>query len=544
MLYLAEVKTQNKGFVGGYKTELKLLASQAQDQTWNAIAGEDIVATDIIKDQSSKGALYILNLDNNKQISGEPELAGPRVVNYLRHFSRTLEKSKSQEQEIEEWKTSLAIQGEEIAKRQAELDLQQQVLQEQETKLAELEEEKNKLTTAWEQVRAEQQRLSENKLDQGEIRDKLTGILTTFTDNITNPQNLSNNCTQVLEAVNNQQTKLDEYWNQLEYSKSNLEEQRQELESQKHNFKQHREELLAEREELAKKQLQLELMQNRIGEKENLLKQFNFSKEGIERLQQEIYLLGQDGEEQQVDINELESMPLGDLEKKVNEVKEETAKVVNFVNMQEEELTLQADEVKEIQNKMAEASEVDKLGLENELSDAQEAMKLLNETLVGQRRNLKKQQKMLNEYLKVFSRRKGIIDLDFAETINVKPLLSEVDIQKKDIEKSIENLNQELNNLRQSSQQYEQEFNSQQEQYSHQETQLNNDEENLQQFCSRVTEMQTAINLLEGLLQPIQEQLNNIRSQADGIQNEIHQISGGFDAQNGAINELQSMLSD
>ncbi|WP_190275009.1 hypothetical protein [Cyanobacterium aponinum] len=47
MLYLAEVKVQNRGFVGGYKTELKLLAVQASDQTWNIVSGDDIVTITI-----------------------------------------------------------------------------------------------------------------------------------------------------------------------------------------------------------------------------------------------------------------------------------------------------------------------------------------------------------------------------------------------------------------------------------------------------------------------------------------------------------------
>ena len=256
---------------------------------------------------------------------------------------------------------------------------------------------------------------------------------------------------EILSGVNNQQTKLDEYWRELEHSKSSLEQQQNELNNQKEYLKQKQEELLMAREELAKAKFTLQNINSQIQEKESLLRQFNLTKEGIHRLQEEIYLLGDDGEEQQVDIEALETMPLGDLEAKVNEVKDETAKVVNFVNMQEEELTLQSDEVKEIQEKIYSASDVDKLSLETELADSQEAMKLLNETLVGQRRNLKKQQKVLNEYLKVFSRRKGIIDLDFAETINIKPLLAEVKGQQMEIDQKIEHFTNELNQLKKSS---------------------------------------------------------------------------------------------
>nr|WP_206688495.1 pilus motility taxis protein HmpF [Cyanobacterium stanieri] len=540
---MAEVKTQTRGFVGGYKTELKLLTSQAADQTWTAITGEDIITTDAINEQTGKGTLYILNLDNNKQIQGPPELAGSRIVNYLRHFSRTLEKSKSQEEEIEEWKVSLQIQGEEIAKRQAELDAQQQRLQDQESKLALLEEEKNKLTAAWEQLTNEQQRLNNNKIDQGEIREKLESISGAIKNNITPPEMFTQPIEEILSGVNNQQAKLDEYWQELEHNKSSLEQQKNELNHQKENLKQRQEELLIAREELAKTKLTLQNINNQLQEKESLLHQFNLTKEGIKRLQEEIYLLGEDGEEQQVDIQALETMPLGDLEAKVNEVKEETAKVVNFVNMQEEELTLQSDEVKEIQNKITKASEVDKLALETELADAQEAMKLLNETLVGQRRNLKKQQKVLNEYLKVFSRRKGIIDLDFAETINIKPLLTEVDAQKLDIEQKIEHFNNELNQLKQTQKTQEENLNNQEQKYQQAENQLHSDQENVEHLCRHTVEIQAKINLLEEALHPIQEQLNDIRNNAQKLQGDVGQIHSKVEAQNNAMNELQSMLN-
>ncbi|AFZ48092.1 hypothetical protein Cyast_2142 [Cyanobacterium stanieri PCC 7202] len=542
MLYLAEVKTQTRGFVGGYKTELKLLTSQAADQTWTAITGEDIINTDAINEQTGKGALYILNLDGNKQLQGTPELAGSRIVNYLRHFSRTLEKSKSQEEEIEEWKVSLQIQGEEIAKRQAELDAQQQRVQEQEAKLALLEEEKNKLTAAWEQLGSEQQRLNSNKIDQGEIRQKLESISGVITQNMPQAESLSNGFQEILSGVNHQQATLDEYWRELEYSKNSLEQQRQELQHQKDSFNQQQEQLLMAREELAQAKFTLENIQNQIEDKENLLHQFNLTRDGIARLQDEISLLGEDGEEQQVDIQSLESMPLGDLENKVNEVKEETAKVVNFVNMQEEELTLQSDEVKDIQNKIASANEVDKLALEAELADAQEAMKLLNETLVGQRRNLKKQQKVLNEYLKVFSRRKGIIDLDFAETVNIKPLLGEVESQKVEIEEKIEQFTDKLNELKRVQQEQQEIVNSQEQNYQQLETQLHSDQENLENFCSHLMEIQTKVNFLEQALNPIQDQLNHIKNHSENLQGEIGQIHHKVEAQYGAVNELQSML--
>ncbi|MFM2028338.1 MAG: hypothetical protein RLZZ339_3055, partial [Cyanobacteriota bacterium] len=63
MLYLAEVKKQTKGFIGGYKIELKLLACQHNDQTWSAIPGNDTLTYDETNSRG-EGALLLVNLSN------------------------------------------------------------------------------------------------------------------------------------------------------------------------------------------------------------------------------------------------------------------------------------------------------------------------------------------------------------------------------------------------------------------------------------------------------------------------------------------------
>ena len=42
MLYLAEIQKQNKGFMGGVETKLKLIACQRNDQSWSLVNNEFI----------------------------------------------------------------------------------------------------------------------------------------------------------------------------------------------------------------------------------------------------------------------------------------------------------------------------------------------------------------------------------------------------------------------------------------------------------------------------------------------------------------------
>lgn len=532
MLYLAEVKSQNRAFVtGAYKTDLKLLAVQSADQTWNAVSGDDSLNTDAISDQTVKGTLYIVKLDNNRQIQGTPELAGSRIANYLRHFSRTLDKTKEQEVEIEEWKTSLRIQGEEIAKRQAELDQVQQLLQQQQEEFTQLEKEKENLSGAWEELREQQKLISEGKSSQGEIQNKLNSILGEFSDGTL----AGNNIKQVFSSVSTQQQLLDNYWRGVDSAKNLLQQKQQELEQKKQYLEQSRQESQSLQHNLQKTIVGLQSEQTVLQEKEDFLRQLNVYLEAIARLDQEVSFLGDDVDDMDIDFQGLESMSLGNLEEIVNTIQQETAKLVNFVNLQEEELTLQADDVKEIQDKLDRATDMDKFSLETELADSQEAKKLLNETLVGQRRTLKKQQKMLNEHFKILSRRKGVMDVDFGQTVNLKPVLGEIDTQRNLIQYHRDKLNQEVTVLRQSASQVEERVNSQKQQYEQQVTRIQQEEEAYLKIYQEVAQIQSQVKFLEQDLHPIQEQLNNIRNYIQAIEQSNQQFTTVF-------NDLRSMF--
>lgn len=513
MLYLAEVKVQSRNFVSGYKTELKLLASQAADQTWNIVSGEEIITTDSL-DATGKGTLYIINLDANKQLQSAPELAGSRIVNYLRHLSRALEKSKAQEEEIETWKTSLQLQGEEIGRRQAELDQQQQILQQQQLELARLEEEKEKLSGAWEQVRQEQSR-------SGQGKDRLAVIVSDFQQSGYNKELLP----QALSALDNQQQLLDSCWQQLETQKTSLQQKQQALNSKKQSLLQQRQELKILHDKLEKAIVNWELQGHLLKEKEQGRDRINNNYFALQRLDDEVNFLMDDSDETNIDLQRLESMPLGDLEEVFNTLKHETSKLVNFVNMQEEELSLQSDEVKQVQVKLSQASEVEKFSLETELADAQEAMKLLNETLVGQRRNLKKQQKVLNEHLKILSRRKGIVEVDFSETVNLHPLRDEIEVQKDVIGRNRQAMENEINRLRQSRPQLEQELSHIKRQYEQKQAQVELLEEEWLELYQEVAKIEVAVNLLEQNINPLQQELNSARNQLQSLEATNRQIA-------------------
>lgn len=520
MLYLAEVTEQIRAIMGSHKTKLKLLASQGNDQMWNPITGEELVTTENVVEATNKGTLYIVNLGTNGQIQGTPELAGKRLVNYLQYFARIFEKTKSQDEEITQWRLSLQLQSEEIANRQVELDNQQERLQELEAELArveeekaQLEDEKNKLHEAWIQIREDERQLQENS-------DSEVVVDTTV---------FNENYQHCLQAVDNQQASLNKYWSLLEEEKQKIEQQQQTVNYQDNHLQQHRLEVNSILEILQKAKMDLEIQKNSINIKEELLAQINVYLDEIESFKKEVSGLKDDlagGEnEQKIDSNSLENMSVEELESVVNNLRDDTSKLINFVNMQEEELNAHADLIKELEGKLPYSNQADRFNLETELADAKEAMKLLDETLVGQRRNKKKQQKLLNQHITIFYRKKGLFEFENIETIEIEPLLESINLQSDSLKRRQSKLTAEIQNLKQSLNPIQEIIDKENKAYQEQEKRLKQDEENWVQSKIILGQMQCKLNLLEDSLNPLQESLNSVKHYLQNMENAINQLT-------------------
>ncbi|MEL6911593.1 MAG: pilus motility taxis protein HmpF, partial [Cyanobacteria bacterium J06598_4] len=156
MLYLAEIQKQSKGFMSGVETRLKLVACQRNDQSWGVVGNESITIDEA--SDFGDGALVVVNLGANRQIQGKMELASPKIVTILKNFSRLLEKNQEQEQEIDQWKESLAIQSEELSRRQIEMEARLEQVEQMEEEFKQFEQQKAEIAEAQsetESIRAE-----------------------------------------------------------------------------------------------------------------------------------------------------------------------------------------------------------------------------------------------------------------------------------------------------------------------------------------------------------------------------------------------------
>jgi polysaccharide biosynthesis transport protein len=107
-----------------------------------------------------------------------------------------------------------------------------------------------------------------------------------------------------------------------------------------------------------------------------------------------------------LDDTELRQAPLDKLEEMVFHLQRDLSDLTRLVKEQEDELSTQRQKVKKLQRQANIASENELLQVENQLSQEQERKSMLDETLVGQKRNLEKRREMLHQYQQVLESRK------------------------------------------------------------------------------------------------------------------------------------------
>jgi polysaccharide biosynthesis transport protein len=113
--------------------------------------------------------------------------------------------------------------------------------------------------------------------------------------------------------------------------------------------------------------------------------------------------------------NSLDRLSLDQLQATVETLQKEWLKSARLVREQEEELNLQSQTVREMNEKLRTAgeyhrhaaSEYERLSLEVQLVDEEERKRLLDETLVGQRRKLLQQQEIVRHHLRVLEQRRN-----------------------------------------------------------------------------------------------------------------------------------------
>lgn len=574
MLYLAEVKKQTRSFLGT-KAEIKLLACQRNDQTWSAVPGEEIKEAEEASNFEN-GTLILVDLGTNRQVQGKLEPAASKLVSILQSLSKVLEKSKGQEEEIEQWKQSLTYQSQELSRREMEMEGRIEQLEQMQEEFERLEQQRQEieqskaeaeklrqdferksaeLEGAWEQLRGQQRRLEEQEgeISQGAVLDaevsaQLQGLMTQLLEGEVPTGSLWEQVNQALEVVNRQQESLSQNWQQLEQERKEAEQKQAEAEQQEETLKNTERECQEVQTSLEEARRELQQQQQNLAVKQescHLLRlQLQNQQELYERLSRLAVSSSDMKLSQEVDINALESMPLGELQEIVDNLQQDLERMVRFVNDQEEELTLERQDMEKIEAQIQEVSEYDRLSLEQDLSEIRDRYQMLDETLVGQRRNLREREEVYSQHRRVLLRRKGIVDTEGDyQKIDLSPILQEVEDQRSGNEEELQKLENQIEQMQASIQQAQGMIDEQSQEQTEKREEIERLEESWREMQVSAQQLWSRVKMSEETLQPLQDSLNEVQQQLEEVTSLLSQMQTQGEAQKSAIAQMREVLN-
>lgn len=573
MLYLAEVQ-KKAGFIGSGKAEFKLLACQRSENSWSAVSGDETIGA---PDDASynAGALVMVELSNNRQVQRHYE-AGRPLINILQSFSNLSKKSKTQEEEIEQWKQSLTFQSQELNRRELEIESRQEQIEQAEADLAQLEAQRQELEQtqrgletaraelerktqdlegAWNHLNGEMRRLEERQsevsqqsgLDQEQV-EQMQAALNRLTEVIVPTDVFREHLHTSTDLLSQHQGLLGQHQSTLEQQRGELAQQQTELQQQIDALQQRWQTWMQTQEALVTKKAELKLQQQLVHTQQEQLQVLSKELHRQGNLHQQVYELLNTSDKvrlsKKVDVGALEAMAMDDLQNLVTELEKDLDKMSRFVSDQEEELTLEQQAIDELKQRIEQSNEFDRMQLEAELAEEQDRYHMLNETLVGQRRNLLEREEVLSQHQAVLRRRQGLaIEETQVSAVDLEPLLENIDEQRHHTTEAIHGLETEVKHKQESLNQLRQEIEQLEIEQGSQRSDLESFEAHVNQRRADVAVLSGRVNLLEELLTPAQEGCDRIKQALDHFSGAINKLQEVNDYQLQAITELRQTVT-
>jgi len=574
VLYLAEVQ-KKVGFMGGGKPEFKLLACQRSEHSWGAITGEETLIAPDDASSYNAGMLVMVEVSSNRQVQRHYE-AGRALTTILQNFSNLSKKSKTQEEEIEQWKQSLTFQSQELNRRELEIEARQEQLEQAEADLEQLEAERQEieqlrqslaqqqdelarktqdLEGAWAHLNGEMRRLDEQRaettatgLDSSQV-ERIQAALNRLTTALIPMEALREPLTHASDGLAYHQSLLGDYRQALETQRQSLDQQQQELDQQKASLAQRWAEWHQAEATLVNQKETFKLQQQLLKGQQDQLQHLTQTLQAQSNLHQQLYELLNTSDKvrlsKKVDVTALEAMPLDGLQTLVSDLEKDLEKMSRFVSDQEEELTLEQQAIDEIKVKISQANEFDRLQMEAELAEEQDRYQMLNETLVGQRRNLLEREEVLSQHRAVLRRRQGLaIEETPVSGVDLEPLLNAIDEQRHQTTEAIQALEAEIKRSQGTINQLKADI-------STQETELATHRSEVEDFETRLQQQQLELAALRGkfavgdeLLNPAQDSTNGLRQSLEALSSGVAQVQDVNDYQLQAIAELRQTVLD
>ena len=541
VLYLAEVKKQTKGLIGGLKTELKLLAFQRDDQAWTTVPNEEIVSCDYVN-SVGEGALVFVNLNNNREVQGNPELGGTRIVRMLQYFSRMLEKAQEEQENIDTWKESLTYQSQELQKRREELEAQFEEIAQKEQELANIEEKRREIEEAWQKLSESRQQienLNPNHILGEERIAKLKELINSFADIFRGTDSLKEKFQIVLRAIETQQEYLQQEWHNLERRRNEAHQKANQVEQLNNQFKERSRELSSVQKTLEQAKIDFEKQQVDLQNKQRILGIIDVSLQSNLELRSNLLNSIRSFKHEQKEykhpidnIEYLENLSLEELQEEVNKLEQELQRWTFIVNGQEEELSVEVESVIELEQRLNEAQESEKERIRQELADAQERKKMMEETIEGQKATLEERRDVLAQYQDLLQYRQN-----FQGTFGL------LEMQYNSLEQEKERLEPDISSLRSNIGSIKELIEQQSHANQQRELELERELESLQYLQRESALVQAQVEVSERILHPWQQAVNEIREKLHQIENALNHVQGDNGQTAGLFNEFEQIFN-
>ena len=558
MQYLAELQKSQAAFGLGGNSSIRLLARNTGENVWQPIANEQVLP---VQDSSQAkdlkdGQMVVAEIIGNNQVQGIQD-ASKRIVNILQAFSRSQDKYKSAEEEVEQWKQSLNFQSQELYRREQELEQKEIEIEQLDARRQETEEleekfakERNEIEQLRKHIEAERGQIEAKaaglSVEQAEQLKALVGQLSA---SFNNPDALRNRIYSALDLINKRQEVLTKFWQNLDALKNESEKQKgilnkstEELSARKNQWQQTQVALADAQAELKAQRGILKLQENNMAMSRL---QLDAQIDLYEQTSNAIESFGGPGSMELLspeEENRLQSMPIEELESTIKVLQSDFDKLANYVSAQEDELAGLEGEIADFQSQVETSDQFARIELESNKEFAEEQYKLLEESVSGMRRSMQERLSVLNQQRAVLDRRQGLT-VEVSPVQSLLPLLSQIESQKNRQEQELRKMESQIEAVRNYTQQQQEMLSKQTQEHLQQEQTIRTGETQLQERIRIVAELLGQISAQEQLLRPVQDIVDTLRPQLEAAVKDLGSMSSDGNSSQ-ALADLQSVIQN
>ncbi|NEQ26515.1 MAG: hypothetical protein F6K28_47295, partial [Microcoleus sp. SIO2G3] len=486
----------------------------------------------------------------------------------LQNFSRLQEKFKTQEEEIEQWKQSLTYQSQELNRREMEMEAREEQIQQMEEDFEKLEQQRQEFETfraeteqlraeferksqelegAWAHLQGEMNRFEERAASAGlnaEQAQQLQEIIDRLSAAAAPTGAVRDQLDQAFAILAQQQETLNYHWHNLEQQRSSANELQATVDRQAQELLSRKQQRQQQQDAIAQSRIDLQVKQSLQSIEQEQARTISAQLQTHESLQQQVRQLADSAGiriSPKIDVETIEQKSIEELQSAVQELQRDLEKSSKFVQGQEEELTLQKQTVDELRAQLQHGG--DRNGIEAELRDEQDRYRMLDQTLIGQRRNLQEREEVLRQHQIVLARKQGLPEPEAVSSgSEFDGVANQLDSLRQQQAQTLQSLEVQIQQRQSEIDQVQGAIAQQTNDHENEQRAIDELEQQWQAQKSSAAELWGKVNTYQDTLQPMQDSLNGLREKLEAVSGLISQFQEAGDQQQQAIADIQQHL--